>query len=220
MQYLRISMRFSLLAALGLFAVHAALAATTPSPALRPKSHTAAQSAPPSVEVINGVSRMTENFDAHQKGALTPKSSEQTRRTFRPEYVAGQVRTGDTRGPRSPEKVPANGVVIFNGNQKETRVFNASHENGPRKNQSPVVIGIATDTSKNRSAQPVVVGISSNAHAARPVVVNIASAESNAQPVVVGVASSGSKSAAPVSVGVSPRPAKRPPYRPASLDAQ
>jgi hypothetical protein len=67
------------------------------------------------------------------------------------------------------------------------------------------------------------VGISSNAHEAQPVVVNVATAGSNAQPVVVGIASSGFQSAGPVTpvaVGMSPRPAKRPPYRPAALDAQ
>jgi hypothetical protein len=167
---------------------------------------------------------MTENFDAHQKYTIvtpTPEYVGSKQRAFRPEYVAGQVRKRETTAATKRDAVHANGVVILNGNQRETRVFN-SKGNGPVRNLPPDVVGIAAAGSKNRST-PVVVGISSNAHQTKPVVVNIASAESNAQPVVVGIASSGFQNAgtvAPVAVGVSPRPAKRPPYRPAALDAQ
>lgn len=127
------------------------------------------------------------------------------------------------KAPRAADSAPGKGVVIYNGNQKETRVFNSSTDVAVPRNLPPVVIGIASDASKNKQARPVVVGISSNASDTQPVVVNIASAGSNAQPVVVGIASSGFQTAgtvAPVAVGVSPRPAKRPPYRPAALDAQ
>lgn len=139
----------------------------------------------------------------------------------------------DRISPPSVE-APKNGVVILNGTQKETRVFNSTAEpSRPIRNLPPVVIGITTAGSKNSQAHPVVVGISSGGNAssassANTVVVNVASSESrdqsaNAHPVVVGIASSGSQTAgtvAPVTVGVSPRPAKRRPYRPAALDAQ
>lgn len=122
------------------------------------------------------------------------------------------------------ESVPGNGVVIYNGTQKQTRIFNAgTGATPPVKNLPPDVIGIATDRS-GQSKGPVVVGITTQPiAAAQPVVVHVASSGSSAQPVVVDVASSGfqtSGTVAPVAIGVSPRPAKRRPYRPAALDAQ
>jgi len=120
------------------------------------------------------------------------------------------------------EQTPANGVVIYNGNQKQTKLFNASTDPGaPVQNLPPAVLAVVTAESKSQSTMPVVVGITSSAHNAKPVVVNIASRGWNAQPVVIGVSSSGFQSAGavePVTVGVSPRPAKRQPYRPAHLD--
>jgi hypothetical protein len=79
-----------------------------------------------------------------------------------------------------------------------------------------VVVGILSSGSKRGSSN------------AQPVVVNVASSESqgvggSAAPVVVGIATTGSQVAGavePVAVGVSPRPAKRRPYRPAILDKQ
>lgn len=111
-------------------------------------------------------------------------------------------------------------VVIYNGNQKQTHVFNASTDPmAPAHNLAPAVIRIADAGSKT---DPVVVGISTDAGSKnQPVVVNIASGGSSAQPVVLGVASSGFQTAGsvgPAAVAVSPRPAKRPPYRPAALD--
>jgi len=124
----------------------------------------------------------------------------------------------------SPEHLPANGVVIYNGNQKQTRIFNAAIDPGtPVQNLPPAVIAVVTAESKSESTKPVVVGISSSHPDTQPVVVNIASSGSSSQPVVLGVASSGFQAAGavdPVAVAVSPRPAKRPPYRPASLDRQ
>lgn len=115
--------------------------------------------------------------------------------------------TSRDRNPFPSEQVPANGVVIYNGNQRQTRVFNASTDPvAPVQNLTPAVIRIVDAQSKSQ-----------------PVVVRIASAESSAQPVVVGVVSSGFQTAGavqPVATGVSPRPAKRPPYRPAALDRQ
>jgi hypothetical protein len=207
--------------ALVLLAACAARAATTQTPDPKRKAHAAAHPSQSTVEVMNGGSHTTQSFDGRQPVVL--QSASTAKRQFRPEYRAGQVARPDARGTSAPGSAPSNGVVIFNGNQKETRVFNPSSNNGPVKNLPPVVVGIATAGSKNRSAKPVVVGISSSASAAKPVVVNVASAESNAHPVVVGIASSGFQSAgpvAPVAVGMSPRPAKRPPYRPAALDAQ
>lgn len=124
----------------------------------------------------------------------------------------GQVAQPFCFDPKQTAAHPAsgNGVEIYNGNQKQTHVFDSFSKNvAPAKNPSPVVIGITNGASTGKPTQPVVV--------------NIASAGSNAQPVVVGIASSGFQSAgpvAPVAVGMSPRPAKRPPYRPAALDAQ
>jgi hypothetical protein len=215
MPFLPASMRLSLFVALSLLWADAARPTAAQASASNDKAHTAS----PTVEVINGGSRVTQSFDAHRK--VSPESIVSTRRKFRPEYVAGQVRRQFASAVDvKPEPAPANGVVILNGNQRETRVFNSSKDPGPARNLPPVVIGIATSASKG---QPVVVGISSGAHDTQPVVVNVASAGSSAQPVVVGVASSGFQTAGavqPVATGVSPRPAKRPPYRPAALDAQ
>lgn len=119
---------------------------------------------------------------------------------------------------------PANGVVIYNGNQKQTRTFNASSDPGaPVRSLPPDVIRIETAESKHGPTKPVVLGISSNMSDKHPVVVNIASSGSSTQRVVVGVASSGFQTAGavePVTTAVSPRPAKRPPYRPEALDRQ
>lgn len=133
----------------------------------------------------------------------------------RPHYVS-----------RTPlvDQPPANGVVIYNGNQKQTKAFSASRDPGaPVHNLPPAVIAVVTSGSKSASARPIVVGISSSAADARPVVVDIASSGSSAQPVVVGIASAGFQSAGavePVAISVSPLPAKRPTYRPVALDAQ
>ncbi len=126
--------------------------------------------------------------------------------------------------PTPSEQTPTNAVVIYNGNQKQTKAFNASSDpRAPVHNLPPAVVAIVTAGSKSQSANPVVVAISSSAPDAQPVVVNIASTGSSTQPVVVGVASSGFQAAGavePVAISVSPRPAKRPPYRPAYLDRQ
>lgn len=126
--------------------------------------------------------------------------------------------------PMYAEKAPANSVVIYNGNQKQTKAFDASTDpSAPVRNLPPTVIAIVNAGSKSESTKPVDVGISANALNTPPVVVNIASTGSSTQPVVVGVASSGFQSAGvvePVAISVSPRPAKRQPYRPASLDRQ
>ncbi len=120
----------------------------------------------------------------------------------------------------------SNGVVIYNGNQRQMHIFDAAKDPAviPAKNLRPVVIGIANGVSTPQRARPVVVGVSSGAVAAsKPVVVNIASSGTSTQPVVLGVASAGFQAAGavqPVAVAVSPRPAKRRPYRPAALDAQ
>jgi hypothetical protein len=126
--------------------------------------------------------------------------------------------------PMYAEKTPADGVVIYNGNQKQTKVFNASIDpSAPVHNLPPAVIAIVTAGSKSESTRPVVLGISSNALNTQPVVLNIASSGSSTEPVVIGVASSGFQTAGavePVAISISPRPAKRPPYRPAYLDQQ
>ena len=223
MRFFRAQARFSSVVALVLLATGAACAATAQNPEPKHKAQAAAHPTAPSVEVINGGSRFTQSFDGRQPVVLKSESVGTMRRGFRPEYRSGHVSRPAASGTSSRKAVSANGVVIFNGNQREMRVFNSSNGNGPVKNLSPVVIGIVSAGSKNRSTQPVVVGISSDAHEAQPVVVNVATAGSNAQPVVVGIASSGFQSAGPVTpvaVGMSPRPAKRPPYRPAALDAQ
>ena len=133
-------------------------------------------------------------------------------------------RTAYVRPVAPAEQPPANGVVIYNGNQKQTRIFNAlTDPSAPVQNLSPAVVAIVTAESKSQSARPVVVGITSGAPGIQPVVVSIASSGSSAQPVVVGVASSGFQTTGavePATIGVSPRPAKRPPYRPACLDLQ
>jgi hypothetical protein len=134
------------------------------------------------------------------------------------------------------EEIPKNGVVILNGTKKETRIFNSKVEKiGLTRNLPPDVIRIASSESKihQGKSEPVVVGILSSGSKrgssnAQPVVVNVASSESqgvggSAAPVVVGIATTGSQVAGavePVAVGVSPRPAKRRPYRPAVLDKQ
>ena len=147
-----------------------------------------------------------------QKPQLHVKSRRSRRHAGRSLYTSGQA--------------PTNGVVIYNGNQRQTRLFDSSTSpTAPLRNLPPVVIGIATAGSKTK---PVVVGISSSAALqgvtnSQPVVVNIASSGSSTQPVVLGVASTGFQTAgtvAPVAIGISPRPAKRPPYRPAALDRQ
>ena len=89
----------------------------------------------------------------------------------RPRYVS-----------RTPlvEQTPANGVVIYNGNQKQTKAFSASRDPGaPVHNLPPAVIAIVTSGSKSASARPIVVGISSSTADARPVVVDIASSGSS-----------------------------------------
>jgi len=139
--------------------------------------------------------------------------------------VSGPSKRGEYLSPMlDAEQPPANGVVIYNGNQKQTRIFNASTDPGaPVQNLPPAVIAIVTPESIAQSNNPVVVDISSSAPNPQPVVVNIASTGSSTQPVVIGVASSGFQTAGvvePVAVGVSPRPAKRAPYRPAGLDRQ
>jgi hypothetical protein len=126
---------------------------------------------------------------------------------------------------RASQRVSASGVVIYNGNQRQTRIFSPADPVAPVQRLSPAVIRIVDAGSKT---QPLVVGVSSSAApqgaaSSSPVVVNIASAGSSSQPVVLGVASTGFQSAGavpPVAVGISPRPAKRPPYRPAALDRQ
>jgi hypothetical protein len=214
--------RFAFFLAFILPAVGAASAATVQSPKQQAtataKSKDGASAL--SVEVINGTSRRTvvlQGEDAHAKTATAPHRK-----------TASQVRRH-----RAATQPPMT-AVILNGTQKETHVFNSTAEvNRPIKNLPPVVIGIATVGSKNQKVQTVVVGISSSGSASSPakaqqVVVNVASSESNgengnAQPVVVGISSTGAQTAgtvAPVAVGVSPRPAKRRPYRPATLDAQ
>lgn len=126
--------------------------------------------------------------------------------------------------PKPQKQTPANSVVIYNGNQKQTRIFNASTDpSAPVQNLPPAVIAIVTAESTRQPVRPVVVGITSSASGVQPVVVNIASSGSSAQPVVVGIASSGFQTAGtvePVAIGVSPRPLKRQPYRPAYLDRQ
>ena len=153
------------------------------------------------VEVINGTSRRTVILQPNkQNTAKRRKQSKQPKQRFI---------TAD----------------ILNGTQKQTRTFRiARSASAPTKKLSPLVIGIETTDSKNPHGKPVVVGISSELSSARPVVLNVASNQTpSAHPVVIGVASSGSQTAGTVehvAVGVSPRPAKRPPYRPAALDHQ
>ncbi len=177
------------------------------------------------VEVINGTSRRVitlRNENAQPKAAISQHKHR---------HLSRRVRHRRRHRAATPPPLTA---VILNGNQKETRVFRAEGATAmPQRNLSPVVIGIASGESKSLQDKPVVVGISSveenGAAAAQPVVVGVASTESsmgsaaNSQPVVVGVRSSGAQAAGvvePVAVGVEPRPAKRPPYRPAKLDQQ
>lgn len=160
--------------------------------------------------------------------------AEQTPKPLRGHAKASASRKAGVPGPakRPPylspmfaaEQPPANGVVIYNGNQKQTRIFNAATDpSAPVQSLPPAVIAIVTPESIAELNRPVVADVATSAQNTRPVVVNIASAGSGAHPVVIGVASSGFQSAGvvePVAVGVSPRPAKRPPYRPAFLDRQ
>jgi hypothetical protein len=125
---------------------------------------------------------------------------------------------------RSKPLASGNGVDIYNGNQKQTHVFNANTDpKAPAHNLTPAVIRVADAGSKT---DHVVVGVSTDTRAGsenHPVVVNIASSGSSNQPVVLGVASSGFQTAGsvgPAAIAISPRPAKRPPYRPAALDRQ
>ena len=154
------------------------------------------------------------------------------------EVVWGQSKRTEHFDRVSPpsEGTPKNGVVILNGTKKETRIFNSKVEKvGLTRNLPPDVIRIASSESKihQGKSEPVVVGIlssgsKSGSSNAQPVVVDVASSESqsvggSAEPVVVGIATTGSQVAGavePVAVGVSPRPAKRRPYRPAALDKQ
>jgi hypothetical protein len=176
-----------------------------------------------SVEVINGTSRRVVTLRSDD----APTKAASTRHT----HHARNARHHRRHRSAAPPPLTAE---ILNGNQKETRVFRGeSATSAPHRSLSPVVIGIASEESKSRQDKPVVVGISSvdkiNAAASQPVVVGVASSESHlqdgssSQPVVVGVASSGAQAAGvvePATVGVEPRPAKRPPYRPAKLDRQ
>lgn len=127
--------------------------------------------------------------------------------------------------PVDSKRAHAHGAVIHNGNQVHTRVFNAAnHSAGRGRNLSPVVNGIVTGATNGSQSKPVVIGISSSAAAgSKPVVLNIASSGSSSKTVVLGVSSTGFQTAGtvePVATSVSPRPAKRAPYRPAALDAQ
>jgi hypothetical protein len=220
--------RVALFLAFVLLTMGAAGAATVQSqeqkPAVSPPSGKSKNGASVlSVEVINGTSRRTVILQS--EGAQAKAATAMHRKT------ASQAKQ---RCGRRAATLPPMTAVILNGTQRETRVFNSTTEaRGPIRNLPPVVIGIESAGSKKWQAHPVVVGISSSRNAdvaagTQSVVVNVASSESrgesgNAQPVVVGIASSGSQTAgtvAPVAVGVSPRPAKRRPYRPAALDAQ
>lgn len=160
----------------------------------------------------------------------TPKSAHRhakpnSSQTIPIEVISGpSKRTVYVHPMPPPEQTPANAVVIYNGNQKQTRFFNASTDpSAPVPNLTPAVIAVATAGSKSDSAKPVVVGISSNGPDRQPVVVHVAASGSSTQPVVLGVASSGFQTTGavePVATAVSPRPAKRPPYRPSALDRQ
>jgi len=146
----------------------------------------------------------------------------------KPAHKAAPAKTSALSGPsKRPVYIPStprNGVVIYNGNQKQTRIFNSSTDpSAPVRNLAPAVVAVVTEGSKTQSARPVVIGISSGVQTTQPVVLDVASSGSSAQPVVLGVADSGFQTAGTVesvTVGISPRPAKRPPYRPAALDRQ
>lgn len=217
MRSLRVPARSAVFLALSLFVADVARGTTAPSPQSKQKA------ADSTVEVINGDSRRTVTLPGAQATHAIPRHA-----------IPGHaIKSKASRHRRTARHRAASSspitAEILNGTQKETRVFSAaSATEAPARNLSPVVIGIASSTSKNRPGQPVVIAVSSRAPeqtagTAQPVVVHVASSGSNAQPVVLGVASSGFQSAGkvePVATGVSPRPAKRPPYRPAVLDRQ
>lgn len=184
-------------------------------------------SAPTSVEVINGAAQRTV--------VLSPSQIPTAKRVTARHKAARRHRK--RAAANAHQKVP---VEVIWGTQKYTRVFDvptnqmngAAPEHG---NVSPDVIGIASTESRGRQGKsgPVVVGILSGdsqagGPSAQPVVVGIASSGSqstvgNAQPVVIGITSSGAqadRNAEPVAIGVAPRPEKRRPYRPATLDKQ
>ncbi len=233
--------RFAFVLACGLLTAGEACAATVESPkqtagATSASNQSADSSSVLNVEVINGTSRVTKNFEAQTAMPSRTPANGCGSRKLRLMVMNGQSKRAACfdRVPSTSAEVPRNGVVILNGTQKETRIFSAKAEkNGPKRNLPPVVIGIATGGSKSLQGRRVVVGILSSGSAssamnARPVVIDVASSESpnqsgSEQRVVVGIASSGSQTAGaaePVAVGIAPRPEKRHPYRPAALDAQ
>lgn len=219
---------------LGAFAAPCAHASQSPA---QPSANAVASS----VEVINGSSRTIRTFGSSQS-AMQPASREGS-----VEVMNGNLQRTVVLNPPRPAYAPAPHAKlnphrrakigaashpvataeILNGNQRETRVFNQPSDSIPTATagRNPVVIAIASKGASGNG--PVVVGVaSSNSGPASPVVVHIVSSESegNAQPVVIGVESSGIASddgaVQPVAIGVSPRPSRRRPYRPAALDAQ
>lgn len=218
--------RRAFLLAASLFVAGAACATGTPARHLRAATsptQVKPDTAPTTVEVINGTSRRVVTLQSE----VAPTKTASARRRHSARHAKHR------RRHRSAAPPPLT-AEILNGNQKETRVFRGeSASSAPPKNLSPVVVGIASGESENRQNKSVVIGISSvdssDAAGTKPVVVGVASTDSHlqngssSQPVVVGVASSGAQAAGvvePATVGVEPRPAKRPPYRPAQLDRQ
>ena len=171
-----------------------------------PRSAKTAQAAPvpTKVEVHNGAMTQTQVFDAEP-----PASRKSTPGATRVDVINGaqkQMQVFDTAPAAKPSKrgsksggqpamasaEPVSGVDIFNGSTRERRVFDGTME----------------DVSGRASRQRVVVGITANGGESKRV---------GASQVVTGVAASGSaagKEVQPVTVGVSPRPPKRPPYHP------
>jgi hypothetical protein len=222
MRSLRVPARSAAFLALSLFVAGIERGTTAPSPQSKQKA------ADSTVEVINGDSRRTVTLPGAQPTHPIPRHAISRHAVLEHAIKPKAPRHRRTAHHRVASSSPIT-AEILNGTQKETRVFSAaSAAEAPARNLSPVVIGIASSSSRSRPGPPVVTAVLSRAPeqtagAAQPVVVHVASSGSSAQPVVLGVASSGFQTAGtvePVATGVSPRPAKRPPYRPAVLDQQ
>jgi hypothetical protein len=173
--------------------------------------HAQAQPAPTRVDVYNGATAQTQVFNAQpmkpgskQTPAMTRvdvyNGSSKQMQVFSPEpaprAASVNAKHGAQRNIAAAHPVPE--VEILNGTTKQRRIFSgtANEMNAP--------------TPLHRNSQPVVLGISSSGSDSRT---------KNASPVVTGIDSGSPTSAGPVSTGVSPAPPKRPPYRPAPLDA-
>ncbi len=181
-------------------------------------AHQASVAAQTRVDVYNGSNTQTQIFNdepvSQSKGNARPNAkpgpavtrvdvingSVKQMQVFNAEPAPGsaKAKTSGSHAQRNVAEANLSDVEIFNGTTKQRKVFRQEDSAAggaaaqARKNGAPVVVGVATSGSetKEKTAPKVVTGIDSGP----------------------GVSKEGSN--APVAVGVSPAPPKRPTYVP------